>query len=385
MAYEILRFPYDRTIDADGHLLEPANLWEDYLEAEFKHRALRVKRDDDGLEYLEIDNKPSIRTSKGSLGLMGAMGEKGIRPSKDRLYMDHIPYGAGDAQQRVALLDQENLEQSILYPTIGLLWECELTDPQLTLAYQRAYNRWVADFCRASPRLHAVAQLTLLDPEGSAKELKRAVKDGCIGAFIAPFTHTRKPHGHPDHDVLFRTCVELAVPIAVHPTFEPGWATPVRFDGFTPGQAGFFYQVIARQGVQQALMSFFALGTLERHPQLRVGILESGSGWLGAFLDRADAVFDTYPQGATGLRMRPSDYFRRQVFVSGDPDETAAPFTIEHVGADNFMWATDYPHPDHTGSWVDALTRFAAVLKEPTRSKVLGENARRIYQLPAVA
>ena len=64
-----------------------------------------------------------------------------------------------------------------------------------------------------------------------------------------------------------------------------------------------------------------------------------------------------------------------------DPDETAAPLTIEHVGEDCFLWATDYPHPDHPGTWVHALERFVAPLTEAARVKVLGENVRRIYGL----
>src|SRR5262249_53199207 len=127
--YEIKRFPYDATIDADGHVLEPAWLWEQYLEAAYVDRAIRLKLDSDGLEYLELDGRPSQRTVKGVLGLMGAMGDPSARPSAERRYMDHIPYGAGDPSERVALLDRENLEGAFLYPTIHLLWECEVTDP----------------------------------------------------------------------------------------------------------------------------------------------------------------------------------------------------------------------------------------------------------------
>ena len=39
-------------------------------------------------------------------------------------------------------------KRRLLYPTIHLLWECEVTDPEISLAYCRAYNRWIADFCR---------------------------------------------------------------------------------------------------------------------------------------------------------------------------------------------------------------------------------------------
>ena len=150
MAYEIKRFPYDGTIDADGHVLEPADLWENYLPDKYKHRAMRIALDDEGYEYLEIDGRPSRRSRKGSLGLLGAMGEEDQRPSPERRYSDSMPFGACDTRERLSLLDQENLDKSLLYPTLGLLWEWELTDPELSLAYATAYNRWIADFCRDS-------------------------------------------------------------------------------------------------------------------------------------------------------------------------------------------------------------------------------------------
>ena len=62
MSYVIKRFPHVGTIDADGHILEPPDLWENYLENEYKARALRIGVDDEGYEYLEIDGKPSERS-----------------------------------------------------------------------------------------------------------------------------------------------------------------------------------------------------------------------------------------------------------------------------------------------------------------------------------
>jgi predicted TIM-barrel fold metal-dependent hydrolase len=153
---------------------------------------------------------------------------------------------------------------------------------------------------------------------------------------------------------------------------------PVRFHGLRR-ESEFFYNVMLRQGVQQAFLSFFALGTLERFPRLRLGVLESGCGWVGSFLDRMDAVAETVSGRGARLGLRPSELFRRQCFISGDPDETAAPLVIEHVGADCFLWATDYPHPDHPGTWAHALERFVAPLSPATRSKVLFENVKRLY------
>lgn len=381
MPYEIVRFPYDGAIDADGHVLEPAWLWEEYLEARHRARALRIRVDDEGLEYLEIGGEPSARTVKGVVGLMGAMGDETARPSPGRRYMDAMPYGAADPKERLDLLDRENLEKALLYPTLGLLWECELDDPELALAYVTAYNRWIADFCRDSGgRLVPIAHLTLQDPEGSARELERAVADGCRGGFVCPFTHSRAALGDARHDPLFAKAQALGVPLGIHPTLEPVWCVPARFKGL--GRAGeFFYNTMLKQGVQQAFLSFIALGTLDRFPELRLGILEAGSGWIGAFLDRADALTETGTGRALGLKLRPSEYFARQGFISGDPDERAAPHVIDHVGADHFMWATDYPHPDHPGTWAHALERFVEPLAPETRTKVLGANVVRIYGL----
>jgi predicted TIM-barrel fold metal-dependent hydrolase len=377
MAYEIKRFPYAGTIDADGHVLEPADLWENYLEAKYRPRALRIAVDSGGFEYLEIDQRPSRRTVKGSLGILGAMGAEDLRPRPDRRYSDNIPYGACDAAERIALMDRENVDVTLLYPTIGLLWECELTDPELSLAYCRAYNRWIADFCRDSGgRLVPIAQLTLLDPEGSAAELERAVKDGCKGAWVNPFNHRRVIHGDPRHDVLFARCCALDVPLAIHPTFTPHGAADGIFDWPLHGRA-WGEAIWLRAIVQQAFISFISLGTLDRFPRLRVGILEAGSGWVGAMLDRLDAFSESLHIGAN--RPTATEYFRRQCFVSGDPDETIAPWTIAHVGADCFMWATDYPHPDHPHTWVDDLTAYAKKLSPDVRAKVLGDNVRRIY------
>ncbi len=381
MAYEAIRFPFDGTIDADGHVLEPATLWEEYLEQRYRARALRIRTGEDGFEYLEVNGRPSERTRPGSLGMLGAMGEDAAQLSAERKYMDHIPYGGGDAAERIALADRENLEKVILYPTLGLLWECEVDEPEITLAYQRAYNRWIADFCRDSGgRLVPIAHLSLLDPAGSAAELERAVRDGCRGAFFAPFNHARKAHGHPEHDRIFEVATDLDVPIAIHPTIEPKWAVPIRFKGLGVASE-FHYNTMLRQGAQQSLLSFFALGTFERFPQLKLGVLESGSGWIGAFLDRVDAIYETNLGRTTPLKRRPSEYFRQQCFISGDPDETSAPLIFDHVGAQCFMWATDYPHPDHPSTWVPALERLVANLAPDTRAAVLGGNAKRIYRL----
>src|SRR5215813_99471 len=282
-------------IDCDGHILEPPDLWETYLEPAYRDRALRIRVGDDGFEFLEIDGRRSTIARPGQLGALGGMGGdvasqdvRGVRPSPEQTYLRGAEFGTMDMKERLQLLDREGMAKAVLYPTIGLLWEAELFDPELSGAYCRAYNRWIADFCRDSGgRLIPIAHLSLGDPGEAARELERAVRDGCRGAFVCPFTITRIPHGDPRHDAVFAAAQDLEVPLAIHPTFEPiAFNVHHRFDNF--GWAIWYLNLFAGQGVQQAFATFFQLGVFERFPRLRVVVLESQAGWIGYFLDRGD-------------------------------------------------------------------------------------------------
>ena len=224
-------------IDADGHILEPPDLWERYLEPKYRDRAIRIRRDSEGWEYLEIDGKPSRYSGRGALARLGSMGREidhmkerrelwkagkidkpfiGITP--DEAYTKDLAFGAMDPKERVQRLEREGLSKAVIYPTIGIMWEPDCTDVELTDAYCRAYNRWIVDFCRDSGgKLVPIAHISLADPALAVTELNRAVKDGCKGAFCIPFTLTRKPHGHPDHNPVFAALQDLDVPIAFHP------------------------------------------------------------------------------------------------------------------------------------------------------------------------
>jgi predicted TIM-barrel fold metal-dependent hydrolase len=81
------------------------------------------------------------------------------------------------------------------------------------------------------------------------------------------------------------------------------------------------------------------------------------------------------------LRLRPSEYFRRQCFISADPDEFSTALVVDYVGGDCFMWASDYPHYDHPESWVPELAKFVDRLPVERRAGILGDNAKRFYAL----
>ena len=378
------RLKFTGGIDADGHVLEAPDLWDTYIEGRYRERAMRLRRDADGLEYLEIDGKPSKMTRKGYPATLGRMGQKELEaftPHPDKTYAANMPFGACDADQRLKLLDAEGLDAAVLYPTLGILWEAELEDIALSQAYCRAYNRWIADFCRTSGgRLVPIAHLSLGDPAAAAAELERAVKDGCRGAFVVPFTLTRKAHGDPAHDPVYAKAVELDVPIALHPSFEPFALRSMRFEN--GHRLPLLSAARAGDGVRHAFTTFFDFATFDRFPTLKLVILESGAGWIGYWLDRLDGVVEaTFLGGRAPLKHKPSDYFRRQCWISGDPDERTVPAMAALYGADRFFWASDYPHPDHTGDYLAALEAMADTMPQQARSRLLGDNVRAAYGL----
>jgi len=377
-----LQFP--GAVDADGHVLEAPDLWESYLEMRFRDRALRLRRDADGLEYLEIGGAPSKMTRKGYPATLGRMGQTELdvfKPHPDKTYAANMPFGACDMAERLKLLDAEGVEAAVLYPTLGILWEAELDDVELSQAYCRAYNRWIADFCRGSGgRLIPIAHLSLGDPAAAAIELERAVKDGCHGGFVVPFTWSRKPHGHPAHDPVFAKAVALDVPIAIHPAFEPFALRPARFEN--AHRLSLLASATAADGVRHAFTTFFDFATFDRFPGLKLVILESGAGWIGYWLDRLDGVVTaTYLGERSPLKFKPSDYFRRQCWISADPDERTVPALAAIYGGDRFFWASDYPHPDHTGDYLQALEAMAGAMPAAMRAGLLGGNVRAAYRI----
>ncbi len=380
----IRRLPYAGAIDADGHILEAADLWEHYLEPRYRDRALRLRRDEHGLEYLEINGRPSKLVRGGMLGMLGGMAKQiaDVLPSPEHTYVSGASFGALDARERLQRLDEEGLDAAFLYPTLGVLWEAECTDAEIAQAYTRAYNRWIIDFCAGScGKLIPIAHLSLGDPIAAAQELERAVRAGARGGWVAPFTMTKTPHGHPDHDRLFATAQDLDVPLAIHPTFEPKWATPGRFENLHG--AHFFLNVTSADAVRHAFTTLFQFAVFDRFPRLKIVVLESGAGWIGYWLDRMDGYASSLLGRAVPLKEKPSVYFRRQCWISCDPDERTIPALMELYGEDRFFWASDFPHPDHTGDYIGELEELAGTLPEPARGKLLGANVKRVYGLSA--
>jgi uncharacterized protein len=386
--HEAHRVAFEGAVDADGHILEPPDLWETYIDPKFRDRALRIVVDEHGLEELEINGRRSTMSKRGfpsTLGAMGAPDLADMQKDPKRTYLHEAPYGSMDPTERIDLLDAENIDIAMLYTTVGLLWEAEVDDPELAQAYTRAYNRWICEFCSGQPRLIPTAHLSLSDPVAAAKEFERAVGEGAKGGYVAPFTHDGRPLGHPSNNPVFAAAQDLGVPLALHPTFEPQWTKGTRMGTWeNVKQLRLLASVQASDGVRHQFTTLFDYGVFDQFPRLKFLVLESGGGWIGYWLDRIDAVYGhTFIGERVPLKHKPSDYFRERIWISCDPDERTIPSLAARFGVERFLWASDFPHADHTPEYVHDLNDLVASFPEADRRKFGGDNCRALFGLPA--
>ncbi len=375
-------------VDADGHVLEPGDMYQKYIDPQYRDRAIRIEVDAKGHENLIFDNKPyQSETMRGNLGAIGGIGmdRKKLYTRGMVTYAEGSPAGGYDPKARLTVMDEEGIDKAILYPTIGIFWEGAVHDPQLATAYTRAYNRWIVDFCREdSQRLYPIAHISLLDPEGAVEETLRARKEGCVGVYLSPDLPARnhKRFDDPTFVRFWETVQDIEMPVAFHvivreqQTFNE-WTR--RLDG-RPGPLGLFGHTFLAIDVMTAFTSMITLGMFEKYPRLKCAVLEAGATWIGAWLDRLDHKGEV-TEAFTPINLKPSEYFYRQCVVSADPDETMIAPVVNHLGADYFIWASDYPHVDASFGVVKELKEHLAPLPLADQQKVLGENAIRFYNL----
>ena len=121
-------------------------------------------------------------------------------------------------------------------------------------------------------------------------------------------------------------------------------------------------------------------GLFETYPRLRCAVLEAGSNWITAWLDRLDHKSQVM-RSFSNMKLLPSEYFKRQCVISAEPDESITAKIVEHLGDDYVVWASDYPHLDASFHVVREIREKIAELPEASQRKVLGENALRFYGL----
>ena len=365
-------------IDSDGHICEPPDLWEQYMDPQFREGCPKLVTLDDGREIFRIEGDVAIDLGGGkkrvSFGAVGAIG------SREGKVSPSIPYTQGrkggfDPHARIPDMDAEGIDAAVLYPSLGLFLGA-VENPKFAAATCRAYNRWLADYCKPYPdRLFGVAMLPMQSVDLAIEEMKYARNQlGMHSGFLRPNPYNNRMLGEPAYDSFWTAAQELDFAIGLHEGTGGMPAAGVeRFE--SPGAKHIISHTVE---MMMASLSVIWGGVCERFPKIRFGFLESGGGWIAPWLDRMDRHYDDNGVfNDSPLKMLPSEYFQRQCWISYEPVEGSLSYLVNYLGADKILWATDYPHPD--GFFPGAPKMIAEKLSEKDRRTVLAESAMKFY------
>jgi uncharacterized protein len=402
-----------RIVDADGHVLEHPTAMLEYIPQRYKERCFHIETRADGSEWLHFQGRV---TNANFLALAGT-GGLGLadreRARRGELKYSEVKPGAYKPGERLAEMATDSIQQAVVYPTL-FLGLAGFPDLDFAEAQADAYNRWLADYCRHSPtQLFGIATLVQTDIDRAIRQAKKAKELGLVGVFLRPNpSRTGEQFCDASYDRLWATLQDLDLTVGFHPFLAndlPGACRDLGFGSFVaPGarpmqedieetrasgmigiQNIFFSQALSNVfDMQTTLTMLICGGVLERYPRLKVIFLEANGGWIVPWLERLDHHFEVFPWDVPQMKLRPSEYFKRQCWISFDPDESTLRFTAESplVGPDRIIWASDYPHPDaKIPGVVGELREAMEGLSPQAQSRILGQNAIELYSLPDVA
>ena len=364
-------------IDADGHVLEPVDIWDKYIDPAYRDRAPRLIVDTDGKERLLVEGQ--VLGSPKGFGVIGAIGARqGAVDQGTMKYVDGRK-GGFDPHARIPDMDLDGIDAAFLYPSIGL-FAGAIQDGRLAAAVCRAYNRWLADYCRPYPdRLFGVAMLPMQSIELAIQELRYARKElGMRAGFLRPNPYNGRMLHHPDYAPFWEEVQELDVAIGLHEGASGGMPQ-VGVDRFTT--RGARHIISHTLEMMLAAMSVIWEGVCDRHPRVRIAFLESGGGWIAPWLDRMDRHFDDKGFNDSGLSMRPSELFQRNCWISFEPVERSLSLLADYIGPHKILWATDYPHPDGFFPGAPKLIADRPELSPETKRQILAGGAKGFYAL----
>jgi predicted TIM-barrel fold metal-dependent hydrolase len=343
-------------IDCDQHLYECRTMWRDHVDPAGRDDALAIVDDDLGYAWLTWRGQRLELADVQFPGDPDALGRhrnrrrEGLPP--EYCYDETLPADYWEPTARVARLDDMGLERAVLFPNFGLLWERALSRslPALT-ANMGAWNRWCAlVIAEGDGRLHPAAHLTLRDPAWLEAQLAGLAAAGVRLAMIGASPVDGRPLSHPDHDRQWAAFVEHGVT----PVFHVGEQQRASADGWYTQEPEHFVSpldsIMLSMAPAVALTDLIVNGTLARHPDLRIGVIELGGMWVPGYLPMLDGGWE-FTNRLNGrlpapLDGRPSDYFRRQVRVAAFSYEQ--PERLAKQAGDLFMLCSDFPHAEGT-------------------------------------
>jgi predicted TIM-barrel fold metal-dependent hydrolase len=361
-----------KIISADSHMTEPADLWVERLDRKYRDNAPRVIKNEKptGPAYLFVG--PGIHPLAVAAAFAAGKGGDDLREHMKHGYEAARPSG-WDPVERLKDQDLDGIASEVLYSTLGIAL-FNMKDVELQLACLRAYNDWLAEFCRHDPKRLIGIGLYSLAALPDVSEVERCARIGLRGILILASETGEVPYSDERFDPLWKAACDNGLPISLHKPLISGM--PMTAAMPTPADM----QIHVIHVVEQCITRLVYGGVFERFPNLKIVSAENDVGWVPNWVHRLDHVFSKVAS-AKRLPLKPSEYVRRNVWATFQ-DDPLGPATYQFFGEDNYMWASDFPHADSTfpNSRKVIEENFAGVPERVTR-KIVFETANRLYSM----
>ena len=377
-----------RIFDADRHVIEPYDLWDRFLDRQFRPYAPRA------VPFVAatglVDIEPGLAAAAARRPML-VVGDKPVcRNMSARTWVEIIkaaesrrflgPLDRPDTQ--IAHMDEEGTDVAMLYPTYGLLIEgLDWLEPTFAAALARAYNRWLSDLCSHAPgRLFGAGLVSAHAPKTMAAEVANIAADGLRAVILRPNPVEGRRLSHAAYSEFWSECEARSLAVVIHEASH-AYLPSAGADRFTTR----FAQHACSHPMEQmiAVLDLIEGGVFDRHPRLRVGFMEAGCGWVPYWLWRLDAEYaHLAAEVSETVRMAPSAYFQRHAFVSAEADEPDLPAVLDLIGAGNGLFGTDFPHVDHDDGLIERALARRSTLSDGQMRKYLWENAVRFFGPP---
>ncbi len=371
-----------KIVDGDSHFIEPLDLYLQYIDPEYRDRAMHVAEDPtSGKQQMFVDGKRMRLGTKDideMLSIVVGYGQKEEGSALNEF--DRSLMAGGDWQnmdKRVQFLDAEGLDYQILFPTLGLLWEGEVQDPGLAAALCRAYNTWAFEVCSGHlDRLFPAAHISLRDSALAVQEVQRVAKLGAHTIMVGSAPVNGKSFGHEDYDPIWAAAEDANVAVTIHPAGNKEYLGSAWYKNRNPG-----FMFISMGNIQDPRMSLSTMiydGVFERFPELRAATVESMGSWVGEWIERFDYRYQ-YMRHTSQMKRPIREYFARNIWINADPSEKLFPLIVQFVGDEKFFVGSDYPHAEGFTKPIETMRGLLSGLPAASLDKILGANAAAFY------
>ena len=277
-------------------------------------------------------------------------------------------------------LDDLHVNVAILFPD-HLLSLAMVRDPAFAVALARSYNDWLADrWLRREPTLKGSIVIPPQDPAAGAAEIRKHAGNPSYVCAYLPGAGLKLLYGNELYDPVYESAQEAGLPIVIHSVEAIFPVFPFQLEQFRTAMA--VHALAHPLSMVANCVSMLETGVPVRFPDLRIGFMEAGTGWVPFVANRLDKEYIERRREVPILQERPSHYMRR-FFYGTQPIEEPEERTdlVKQFelfdGENQAMFASDWPHHDfdHT-QFV-----FGLPFSREARRKIMGLNAARFFGL----